>query len=66
MQMKSLAGWRPAVIDYVFLSFNTSSTFGPTLPVPLRGSIQLGMMLQVAVAMTVLVMLAARAIGLIG
>ena len=66
MQMKSLEGWRPAVIDYVFLSFNTSSTFGPTLPVPLRGSIQLGMMLQVAVAMTVLVMLAARAIGLIG
>ena len=66
MQMKSLEGWRPAVIDYAFLSFNTSSTFGPTLPVPLRGSIQLGMMLQVAVAMTVLVMLAARAIGLIG
>ncbi len=66
MQTKSLEGWRPAVIDYVFLSFNTSSTFGPTLPVPLRGSIQLGMMVQVAVAMTVLVMLAARAIGLIG
>lgn len=66
MQFKSLETWRPAFVDYLFLSFNTSSTFGPTLPVPLRASIQWGMMLQVAVAMTVLVMLAARAIGLIG
>jgi len=34
--------------------------------VPLRGPIQIGMMLQVAIAIAVLVMLAARAIGLIG
>lgn len=66
MNTKSLSSWRPAFIDYLFLSFNTSSTFGPTLPIPLRASIQVGMMFQVAVAMTVLVMLAARAIGLIG
>jgi hypothetical protein len=53
-------------MDYFFLSFNTSSTFGPTIPVPLRASIQLGMMLQVTIAMTVLLMLAARAVGMIG
>jgi hypothetical protein len=34
--------------------------------VPLRGVIQVGTMVQVAIAMAVLVMLAARAIGLIG
>lgn len=62
---QSLIGWRPKFVDYLFLSFNTASTFGPTLPVPLRNPIQLGMMLQVAVAMAVLVMLTARAIGLI-
>jgi len=62
----SLKGWRPAFVDYLFLSFNTASTFGPTLPVPLRAPVQLGMMLQVLVAMTVLVMLAARAVGMIG
>lgn len=62
----SLKGWRPGIVDYLFLSFNTASTFGPTLPVPLRASVQLGMMLQVLIAMAVLVMLAARAIGLIG
>ena len=66
MSFKSLQGWCPGFVDYLFLSFNTSSTFGPTLPVPLRGPIQIGMMVQVAIAMAVLVMLAARAIGLIG
>jgi hypothetical protein len=65
MSFKTLHHWRPSIVDYLFLSFNTSSTFGPTLPIPLRGSIQMGMMLQVAIAMAVLVMLAARAIGLI-
>jgi len=62
----TLKGWRPGFVDYLFLSFNTASTFGPTLPVPLRAPVQLGMMLQVLVAMAVLVMLAARAIGMIG
>lgn len=66
MAFKSLQGWCPGFVDYLFLSFNTSSTFGPTLPIPLRASIQIGMMVQVLIAMTVLVMLAARAIGLIG
>lgn len=63
---RSLKGWVPRYMDYFFLSFNTSSTFGPTIPVPLRASIQLGMMLQVTIAMTVLLMLAARAVGMIG
>lgn len=62
----TLKGWKPGFVDYLFLSFNTASTFGPTLPVPLRAPVQLGMMLQVLVAMAVLVMLAARAVGMIG
>lgn len=62
----TLRGWTPGIVDYLFLSFNTASTFGPTLPVPLRAPVQLGMMLQVLIAMAVLLMLAARAIGLIG
>jgi hypothetical protein len=65
LAFKTLHGWNPGFIDYLFLSFNTSSTFGPTLPIPLRGAIQFGMMLQVAFAMAVLVMIAARAIGMI-
>lgn len=66
LDYSSLKDWLPGYVDYLFLAFNTSSTFGPTLPVPLRSSIQIGMMIQVTVAMAVLVMLAARAIGMIG
>ena len=62
---ESLANWKPSYLDYLFLSFNTSSTFGPTHPIPLRGTVQVGMMLQVSIAMAILIMLAARAIGLI-
>ena len=61
----TLQNWTPGIVDYVFLSFNTASTFGPTLPVPLRVSVQLGMMLQVTIAISILGMLSARAIGLI-
>ncbi|GDY05645.1 hypothetical protein LBMAG51_04320 [Phycisphaerae bacterium] len=61
----SMRGWRPSFIDYLFLSFNTASTFGPTLPIPLRSSVHIGMMMQVSIAMAVLIMIAARAIGLI-
>ncbi len=60
-----MVGWRPSFIDYLFLSFNTASTFGPTLPIPLRASVHIGMMTQVSIAMAVLIMIAARAIGLI-
>ena len=64
-QFSTLENWTPGIVDYVFLSFNTASTFGPTLPVPLRVSVQLGMMVQVTIAISVLGMLSARAIGLI-
>ncbi len=66
LSSESMRGWRPNFMDYLFLSFNTASTFGPTLPVPLRASMQIGMMIQVTIAMAVLIMIAARAIGLIG
>jgi hypothetical protein len=65
VRFSTLENWTPGIVDYVFLSFNTASTFGPTLPVPLRVSVQLGMMLQVTIAISVLGMLSARAIGLI-
>lgn len=64
-EYRTLDNWTPGIVEYIFLSFNTASTFGPTLPVPLRVSVQLGMMLQVTIAISILGMLSARAIGLI-
>jgi hypothetical protein len=58
--------WLPGFVDYLFVSFCMSSTLGPGDAVPLARSLKLLMMLQVSVSLLVLVVLAARAIGLIG
>ena len=60
------ADWAPGFADYLFLSFSTSSTLGPTETLPLARSVKLLMILQVSISLLVLVVLAARAIGLIG
>ncbi|MBM3661566.1 MAG: hypothetical protein FJW94_01545 [Actinobacteria bacterium] len=53
-------GW----VDYIFLSFNTNSTFGPTLETPHRKRAKALMMVQTTLALLVLVVLVARIVGL--
>lgn len=53
-------GW----VDYIFLSFNTNSTFGPTLETPHRKRAKALMMIQTTLALLVLVVLVARIVGL--
>lgn len=60
------ADWVPGFADYLFLSFSTSSTLGPTETLPLARPVKLLMIVQVSISLLVLVVLAARAIGLIG
>ncbi|MDD3136456.1 MAG: hypothetical protein WC295_03505 [Methanoregula sp.] len=57
--------WRPGFVDYLFLSFNTSTTFGPTDTLILSPRAKWMMMCQVALALIVLVVLAARAVGIL-
>jgi hypothetical protein len=59
------ADWIPGYLDYLFLSFSTSSTLGPTETLPLTRPVKVLMILQVSISLLVLVVLAARAIGLI-
>ena len=57
--------WTPNFIDYLFLSFNTSTAFSPTdVPVLARWAKVL-MVLQSLVSLTVLVLLAARAVNIL-
>lgn len=57
--------WSPNFIDYLFLAFNTSTAFSPTdAPVMLRWA-KLLMMLQSTISLTVLVLLAARAVNIL-
>ena len=57
--------WAPNFVDYLFLSFNTSTAFSPTdTPVLTRGA-KMMMMLQSLISLTVLVILAARAVNML-
>jgi hypothetical protein len=55
---------RPGWIDYVFLSFNTNATFGPTTEVVHARSAKVVMMGQTVISLLVLVVLVARIAGL--
>ena len=52
----------PRWIDYLFLSFNTQSTFGPTLEGIRTRPVKVMMMLQTALSVILLVVLVARII----
>ena len=61
----SKIGWKPNFLDYLFLSFNTSTAFSPTdVPVLTRWAKVL-MMIQSLISLTVLVLLAARAVNIL-
>ena len=57
--------WSPNFMDYLFLAFNTSTAFSPTdVPVLARWAKVL-MMLQSIISLTVLALLAARAVNIL-
>jgi len=55
--------WSPGFIDYLFLAFGTSTAFSPTDTPVLSHWAKLMMMLQALVSFTIVVVLAARAVG---
>lgn len=57
--------WKPGFIDYLYLSFNTSSTFGPTETLVLSPLAKCTMIFQVSLSLIVLIVLAARAVGIL-
>ena len=57
--------WSPNFFDYLFLAFNTSTAFSPTdVPVLARWG-KILMMLQSVISLTVLALLAARAVNIL-
>ncbi len=53
----------PKLGDYIYLSFDTSTTFGPTLETPLCRTAKYLMMLQVSLSIVVLTVLLSRAVN---
>lgn len=62
-ETESKQGFVPNLIDYLFISFNTNSTFGPTAETILDRKVKLLMMLQTALSLAILLVFVARIVG---
>jgi hypothetical protein len=61
----SIKYWEPNFIDYLFLSFNTSTAFSPTDTPVLSRWAKCMSITQAVISLTIIVMLAARAVNII-
>src|SRR3954447_19103912 len=57
--------WRPGVIDYLFLAFNTSAAFSVTAAQFVSSRTKVLMMLQATTSLIIVAMLAARVVNII-
>jgi uncharacterized membrane protein len=58
-------GWSPHFLDYLFIAFNTSTAFSPTDTAVLSRWAKLATMLQSLISLSILVLLAARAVNIL-
>jgi len=61
----NLESWSPNFVDYLFLAFNTSTAFSPTDTPALTRWAKVLMMVQSLISLTVLALLAARAVNIL-
>jgi len=59
------AHWSPTFVDYLFLAFNTSTAFSPTDTSVLSRWAKLVMMAQSLISLTIVALLAARAVNIL-
>jgi hypothetical protein len=57
--------WRPRFIDYLFVAFTQSSTFGPTDAPLLARWAKVLTMIQIFISLSIVVLLIARAVGVL-
>ena len=57
--------WSPQFLDYLFLAFNTSTAFSPTDTAVLSRWAKIVMMLQSIISLTIVALLAARAVNIL-
>jgi hypothetical protein len=57
--------WTPHFVDYLFLAFNTSTAFSPTDTAVLSRSAKLATMLQSLISLTIVALVAARAVNVL-
>jgi len=57
--------WSPTFVDYLFLAFNTSTALSPADTAALSRWAKILMMIQATISLVVVVLLAARAVGIL-
>ena len=57
--------WRPGFVDYLFIAFTQSSTFGPTDAPLLTHWAKLLAMVQIFISLSIVILLIARAVGVL-
>ena len=68
MEMPELVeeGWTPTFIDYLYLSFTDSTAFSPTDAMPLSPWAKLLMLAEATASLVTVVIVASRAVGVLG
>jgi hypothetical protein len=57
--------WRPHFVDYLFIAWTTSSTFGPTDAPLLARWAKILTMVQIGISLTIVIVLISRAVGVL-
>lgn len=60
-----MSRWRPGFVDYLFIAFTTSSTFGPTDSPVLAVWAKVLTMMQALISLTIVALLISRAVGIL-
>jgi hypothetical protein len=58
-------GWQPHFVDYLFIAWTTSSTFGPTDAPVLARWAKILAMVQIGISLTIVIVLISRAVGVL-
>lgn len=58
-------GWRPIFVDYLFVAFTQSSTFGPTDAPLLARWAKIFAMVQIFISLSIVILLISRAVGVL-
>lgn len=59
------AGWRPSIVDYLFLAFTTSTAFSPTEAMPMTSRAKLLVIFQSCISLVTIAIVAARTINIL-
>ena len=59
-------GWRPVFVDYLYLGYSTATAFSTTDAMPLTSRAKMLMMLESTISLLTIVVVASRAINILG